>query len=360
MDKTKLKSLLVAPHTTIKQSMQKLNETAEKIVFVVDEKDTLLGTVTDGNIRRGIIGGVKFSDSVETVMHKDFTAVRFNQPDMDEHIRRLMLENKFEQIPVLDDQGTIIDVVLWTDILGDKVKASHSGSLLHNQVVVMAGGKGTRLDPFTRVLPKPLIPIGNKPVIEVIMQRFYACGFHRFTYTLNYKKEYLKLFLKENVFPYTIDWVEEDEFLGTAGGLTLLENKITDTFFVTNCDSVLETDFTKVLNWHKEQGAAMTIIGCHNEVKIPFGVLELQDGRLHNIAEKPVQDIIINTGVYVMEPHVISYLTSGKQMDMNQLIDIIREKEKVSVYPICGGWFDIGQWEEYKRSVEQLGDTKNV
>lgn len=354
MEKEKLKSLLLRPDATIKEAMQKLNETAEKILFLTDEHSRLLGTVTDGDIRRAIINGGKFSDSIDEVMHKDSTAVVLNQSDTEENIRQLIVNNKLEQIPVLDDKGIIVDVILWTDILTGN-KQVRPRRLLPNQVVIMAGGKGTRLDPFTRIFPKPLIPFGNKAVVEIIMEKFYQYGFHRFLYTLNYKKEYLKLFLKEKDFPYIIDWVEEDDFLGTAGGLALLQERITDSFFVINCDSILEIEFSKVLAWHKQQRAAMTIVGCHNEVKIPFGVMELSNGRLKRILEKPVNDLIINTGAYVMEPHIVSYIPKGSYMDMNELISAVAEKEKVSVYPIYGGWFDIGQWEEYKRSLEKLG-----
>ncbi len=353
MDRTKLKSLLVSSNQTIKRAMQKLDETAEKILFVVDENDKLLGTVTDGDIRRGLINGSRFDDSLEKVMHKDFTAVTLDQPDLKENIKRLIAENKFEQIPVLDHMGIIRDVVLWTDILGYK-ETVKTQEIKPNQVVIMAGGKGTRLDPFTKILPKPLIPIGNKTVIELIMDRFCKYGFRNFIYTLNYKKEYLKLYLKENKFPYSIEWVEEPDFLGTAGSLTLLQDKLKDTFFVVNCDSLLDSDFEKILKWHKENDAAMTIIGCHNEVKIPFGVLELLNGSLNRILEKPVHDMIINTGIYVMEPRAVSCIPKGRAVDMNEVIDLISKKEKVSVYPISAGWFDIGQWEEYKKSLEKL------
>lgn len=357
MDKAKLGSLLISANKTIKQAMQKLNETAEKILFVVNEESKLLGTVTDGDIRRGIINGLKVSDEVGKVMHEDFTAVVLNQSNSEENIRELMIKNKFEQIPVLDERGIIVDVILWTDILKKKesIKPRHE---YPNQVVIMAGGKGERLDPFTRILPKPLIPIGNKPVIEIIMERFYQYGFQKFIYTLNYKKAYLKLFLQENSFPYTIDLVEEDEFLGTAGGLSLLKDKLRETFYVTNCDSILEIDFEKALIWHKEHQAAITVIGCHNEVKIPFGVLELSNGKLERILEKPVHDVIINTGVYIMEPRVTSYISTGQYMDMDKLINRVIEKEKISVYPIYGGWFDIGQWEEYNKVMEKIQSLK--
>jgi dTDP-glucose pyrophosphorylase len=331
--------------------MQKLNETSEKILFIVDSEEKLLGTLSDGDIRRGLIHGINFTDSVETVMHRNYISLPSGLLDLRQRARQLMIKNKIEQIPILDVNSKIVDVALWTDIFGEKDEENKQ-SLHANQVVVMAGGRGTRLEPFTEILPKPLIPIGNKSVIEIIMEKFLRYGFHRFIYTLNYKKEYIKLFLKERAFSDDISWIEEDDFLGTIGGLALLREKIEDTFFVTNCDSVLELDFDNILSWHKEHGAVMTIIGCHNEVKIPFGVLTLSNGRLENILEKPVHDVIINTGVYILEPCVLTYLTPGAKMDMNELIQMVAAKEKVCVYPIYKGWFDIGQWEEYRKNVQ--------
>jgi dTDP-glucose pyrophosphorylase/predicted transcriptional regulator len=354
MDKIKLQLLLISPETTIKGAMQKLNETSEKILFVVNKEKKLLGTLTDGDIRTGLINGMKFSDTIEEIMYSKFTAVQHDIPDIKQNVRNLMLGRKIEQIPVLSNEGRIMDVYLWTDLLGDK-RDTRAAKRYENRVVVMAGGKGTRLDPFTRILPKPLIPIGNKPIIELIMESFYRYGFYRFTYTLNFKKDYIKLFLKENKSDYNVDWVEEDDFCGTAGSLSLLRDTIKDTFFLTNCDSLLAVDYEDVLTWHKMNQAAITIIGCHNEIKIPFGVLQLNNGVLDTIIEKPVHDMIINTGVYVMEPNVIRYIKENDHMDMTQLIEKVAHEEKVVVYPIYGDWVDIGQWEEYKKSVEQFG-----
>jgi dTDP-glucose pyrophosphorylase/predicted transcriptional regulator len=359
MNKDKLKTLLVPPDTSIKQTMQKLNETAERILFVVDGQNRLLGTVTDGDIRRGIINGLGFGDSVKSVMYKNFIALNSDTPDIESHAKKLMLENKIEQVPVVSGGGEIAEVILWTDVLEEKVRP-RSSELFDNRVVIMAGGKGTRLDPFTKVLPKPLIPIGDRPIIEVIMENFHRSGFNNFIYTLNYKKEYIKLFLKENQFPYTIDYVEEDEYLGTAGSLSLLGDRVGDTFFVINCDTILDANMAKVLAWHKEHGAAITIIGCHNEVKIPFGILEMKGGCLERIMEKPVHDVIINTGAYVMEPHVVSYIDKGKQMNMNELIDVVAAKEKVVVYPLYEGWLDIGQWEEYRKTLKKFGEADHL
>ncbi len=288
------------------------------------------------------------------VMNSRFTAVKEGTPNLKQYIKALMVENKIEQIPVIDNKNIIVDVFLWTDILG-KGKGTKPKKVFENPVVVMAGGKGTRMDPFTRILPKPLIPIGNKPVIELIMESFYKYGFHRFIYSLNYKKEYIKLFLREAKLPYKIDWIEEDDYYGTAGSLFLLRDNVKETFFVTNCDSLLSIDYGDVLRWHRSNNASITIVGCHNEIKIPFGVLHLSNGVLEGIIEKPVHDTIINTGVYVMEPDVLRHPGKRTHMDMNELIEEVSKEQKVVVYPIYGGWIDIGQWEEYKKSVEQFG-----
>jgi dTDP-glucose pyrophosphorylase len=356
MDKSELESLQISITSTIKEAMLQMGIAQKRILFVVNADEVLIGTITDGDIRRGLLNGVQFSDRVDAIAHHQYVSVLSNTAGFKETVKGIMVENNIEQIPVLDEKGRVTDVIFWTDLI-------ESGKTIQkdkypNQVVIMAGGKGTRLDPFTKILPKPLIPIGNKPIIEIIMERFYQHGFHNFMYTLNYRKEYIKLFLKENIFPYTIDWVEESDYLGTAGGLSLLEGKVTDTFFVANCDSLLEVDFEKVLKWHREQKAAITIIGCHNEVKIPFGVLEISDGKLKRIKEKPVHDVLINTGVYVLEPHIISYIAQGKKVDMDKLIELVGEKEKVTVYPMYEGWFDLGQWEEYNKNVEKIEGRK--
>lgn len=353
MKKNKIKSLLTRPNTTIRQAVQKLNDTGERILFVVDNGDHLIGTVTDGDIRRGIVNGFKFSDSVEKIIQKNFVSVKNRMPSKEDYVRKLMLQTLIERVPVIDDNKVIIDVIRWADILKDD--SSGENKKAHtNPIVIMAGGKGKRLDPFTRIFPKPLIPIGDRPVIELIMERFYKFGFYKFIYILNHKKEYLKLYLKENKYPYDIKLIEEKDTMGTAGGLSLLRDKIKEPFFLANCDSLLDVDFEELLNWHMEHKALMTIVGAHSEVKIPFGVLELSNGKLKSVSEKPAHDVIVNTGVYVMDPKILSYLPDDTQINMDKLINLIVRKDKITVFPIYSGWFDVGQWKEYRKTVEKL------
>ena len=164
------------------------------------------------------------------------------------------------------------------------------------------------------------------------------------------------MFLRENNFPYKIDWVEEDDFMGTAGSLSLLKGKINEPFFVLNCDIILNADYTDIIKWHKENNNLITLIGCHKEVKVPYGILELDDGILKSFVEKPNYDVIINTGVYILEPEIIGMIPENKSINMNTLIEDISKKGKVSVYPIHDGWMDIGQWEEYKNNLKEIGD----
>lgn len=360
MDNILLKSLLIKKFVSLKQTMLQLGETSEKILFVVDDQSVLLGTVTDGDIRRGLLKGLSFSDNVDKVMQPKFIYLRCENKNLNEKAKKLMIENKIEQIPILDDKGLIIDIILWTDFF--KVDRAEQKREFPNQVVIMAGGKGTRLDPFTKILPKPLIPIGDKTVIEIIMDNFYKYGFSNFIYTLNYKKEYIKLFLNEAKLPYNVDWIEEEDFLGTAGSLSLLKDKINDTFFVVNCDTVLTADFEDALKWHREQKASITIVGCYKEVRVPYGVLELNNGCLQKIIEKPSYDFVINTGIYIIEPAIISLIPENTNTGMDKLINmVLTDGGKVSVYTINEGWFDVGQWDEYRKSLKRIqGEMDNV
>ena len=356
MDKSKIGALFISKDTSFKKAMQKLNETGERILFVVGEKNCIFGTITDGDIRKGIIKGLGFNDEVSKVMNCDFISLKANCSNIEEQCKQLMIEYEIDRIPILGEQeeNIIVDVISWIDVFGDK-KIAVKKKVYKNKVVIMAGGKGTRLDPFTRVFPKALIPIGDTPVIERIMNNFHSYGFSEFICTLNYKKEYLKLFLQENSLPYSKEWVEEESSLGTAGSLSLLKDKLVDAFFVTNCDTLLDVNYADILKWHKEHGAIITIIGCHNEISIPFGILHISGGRLDRMLEKPVHDVIINTGVYVMEPEVLSFIPQGKSMNMNELIDcVVAEKKKISVYPTYNEWVDIGQWDMFKKNIKHL------
>ncbi|MBI1911089.1 MAG: CBS domain-containing protein [Deltaproteobacteria bacterium] len=354
MKKAKLKSLLISPDITIKQAMQKITDAGEKIIFVVDGNDALIGTVTDGDIRRGIINGLELTSPLKEVMRTKFVSVNENCPNYRKKAKELMKKHFIEYVPVLDRRHKLVDIVSWIEFVNGAGRQENIRQ--ESPIIIMAGGKGTRLDPFTKILPKPLIPVGNKPIIEHIIDRFHERGFYKFILVLNYKKEMIKLYFRENEHPYEIEFIDEGDFYGTAGGLHLFKKKLKETFIVTNCDTILEADYGEFFRWHQEKKNMMTIIGSHREVVIPYGVLHMNNGSFVDMKEKPKFDLFINTGTYVLEPEVLGFLDENSFMNMDELILKAKEKylDKVSVFPHWGKWFDIGHWDEYRLSIKQL------
>lgn len=360
MEKKHLQSLFISPQSTVKEAIQRLNETGRKILFITDDREKLLGTLSDGDIRRGIIAGFMLTAGVETVMKKNFHALPAETPDLSQAAKRMMQQYMIEQVPVVNKDGAIVDVKLWIDFLSEeKPKTAPSIRNRENPVVIMAGGKGTRLDPFTKILPKPLIPLGDKPIIENIMDRFFANGFSRFIIIVNYKKEMIKAYFSDKSLPYSITFIEEDEFYGTAGGLCLLRDTITLPFIVTNCDTILKGSYLDFFEWHQDHKHFMTIIGSHKEFTVPYGVLCMNNGSLDRIDEKPKLDIFINTGTYIFDPEIFDFIKDRTHLDMDKLIRQVQElrADRVGVFPHWGGWFDIGQWEEYRKSLKELGNV---
>lgn len=355
MDREKLQRLFIAPHSSIKEAMHQLSDTGGKIIFVADAEKRLLGTITDGDIRRGILAGLELNRSVESIMKSQFVFVLQNDEDMLEKAKTLMRTHLISQIPILNESRIIQDVIVADDYLVDS-SASSSLARCDTPVVIMAGGKGTRLDPFTAILPKPLIPLHNKPIVEHIMEQYFKQGFYKFILVINHKKELIKMYFSEMQRPYEINFVEEEEYYGTAGGLELLKEQLQETFFVTNCDTILKGNYLDIIRWHKARQHAMTIIGSHKPMKVPYGILKMSNGNFLGIEEKPEFDMFINTGTYVVEPTVLAELKEKESLDMDQLILRVYADSPgaVGVYPHWKDWFDIGQWAEYQDSVKKL------
>lgn len=356
MDAEKIKTFLIDKDVSIKQAMLQMTQKGIKILFIVNEDQKVIGTLTDGDIRRGITRGIDLAVNIAEVMKKEFFSFNLDDNNIREKASKLMKECLIEFIPVLNDSGKVADIISWYDSLASgQTKIKHS--LFNNTVVIMAGGKGTRLDPFTKILPKPLIPLGEKPIVEVIMDRFYEKRFHKFKLVINHKKEMIKLYFSENKQPYELELIEENEYYGTVGGLCLLKRKINDTFILTNCDTLLEGDYGEFLTWHRENGNILTIIGSHKEVDVPYGVLNMTNGSLFEMIEKPKYDLFVNTGSYVMEPNIFDYLVDNERMDIDKLITKINQSGtgKVGVFPCWGRWLDVGQWDEYKKTLKNLG-----
>lgn len=348
-----LSNLIVKTDITIRHAMKALDETALKCLFVVNEKEKFLGTLTDGDLRRGILSGKSFDDTINDCYNNN--SVYFFSEDFDtKKAKDILLSKKIDLIPILKQNKKIFDFINLEII--DK-KSTQKNKLDNISVVIMAGGEGKRLEPFTSILPKPLIPVKNKTMIEHILDSFYKFGCNDFYISLNYKSKILKAYFEETQPPYKIKYLKEDKPLGTAGSLNLIAGNFKNPIFVTNCDIIIKSDYYDIFSFHKKGNYDLTLIGCNKEYIIPYGTCVLDDkAELSHINEKPKYDLLINTGLYVINPDVLNMIPKNKFFHITHLIENLKkDKKKVGVYPIQDfEWIDVGQWEEYKSAIKKL------
>jgi dTDP-glucose pyrophosphorylase len=349
-----MKNITITKDITIKKAMEKLSKEGERCLVVVSSKNKFLGTITDGDIRKSLLNGFKISNSVNDVFNKKATYLVKNKYNVDQ-VKKLFIENNFDLIPVVDEYLNLEDIIFISSIIG-KENLEHNKDL-NVDVVVMAGGKGTRLKPFTNILPKPLIPIDEKPVIEHIIERFLKIGCKSFHFTINYKAKIIKAYFEELDTAYKTKFIIEEDFLGTAGSLSYLENKFKKPFFVTNCDIIINADYRDFYNYHIENDYDITLVASAKEYVIPYGSCEIdKEGSLKKIHEKPKYDFLINTGLYVLNPSVLKRIPKSKYFHITHLIEKIKnENGKIGVYPISDqDWIDIGQWSDYHKAINDL------
>ncbi|MCX5783176.1 MAG: nucleotidyltransferase family protein [Elusimicrobia bacterium] len=349
----KIEKLLISPDVSVKNALKKMDEGAEKILFAVDGQRRLLGALTDGDVRRWILKGGSLNAKVEKMFNP--SPVCLSKGFLPEQAKRIMVERKITCLPVTDGKNVISDAVLWVDFF--KGKPSNFARI-NAPVVIMAGGLGSRLGAITKILPKPLMPINDKPMIEHIIERFMQCGCKNFYAMLNHKSNLIKAYLKDSGCKANIHFFEEKKPLGTAGGLFMLKGAMREPFFVSNCDILIEADYADVMKFHKSKKNKITIVGSFKHFTIPYGVCSIKKGgELKSVREKPEYDFLVNTGLYVMEPEMLKHIPENKFTHITELIEkALRLKIKIGVYPISEkSWFDTGQWEELKNTIERFG-----
>ncbi len=351
-----LRRLCVPPDISIEEAARRIAEGGEKIVLIVDEDDRLLGVFVDGDLRRALIQHFPLDKPVSEFMSRSPKVCYADDVDAPRKAREMMIELKLEHIPVVDREGRLVDLFRWRDFFAKAfVDYPH-------KVVIMAGGKGTRLDPFTKILPKPLIPIGDKPIVEHIMGRFAECGFRHFVLSLNYKAEMVRMYFSDGFENFTIDYVVEDSPLGTAGSLALMKDLLRDTFFLTNCDILVDENYSRILDFHRRKGNILTVVVSQKSLTVPYGVMDVDDdGTLIGMREKPSYSFLVNTGLYVVEPEVLSFLPPGKPVSMIDLIEVLKKRDlPVGAFPIEEkSWFDVGQWNEYRRTLKHFASLSD-
>ena len=350
-----MKNLLIMPNSKIKNALRQMSETGEKCLVVVDKKNKLLGTLSDGDIRKAILSGKIHKDTINEYYQKRPTFLREENYSLSQ-AKNIFLKKRIDVIPIVDRLKKVVDVITFEDIF-KKNKSSIRSKTFSKTVIIMAGGKGTRLEPFTNVLPKPLVPINEKPVIEHIIERFVKNRFYNFFITLNYKSKILKAYFQEMKPKFKLSFIDEPKPLGTVGGLSLLRNKLKKSFIVTNCDTIIDVNFDDLMNFHITNGNAITLVASSKEHTIPYGTCKLtKKGYLQKIIEKPKFDFFVNVGLYVLNPNLIKLIPKNTIHDMTDLIQLVKRKKKqIGVYPIDdGSWIDVGQWSEYHKAVDRL------
>lgn len=349
----RIKEVLISPKMSIRQALKKMDQAGEKILFVTDSNGAILGVVTDGNIRRWILRNGSLTETISKAMNTNPITLRENYDIKD--VKELMLKKQIECIPILGDKNRIVSALWWREIFGNVAKPKKKINL---PVVIMAGGEGTRLFPFTKVLPKPLMLIGDKPISELIMERFSEYGCRKIFFSVNYKSNIVKAYFDDFEHPYIINYIKETKPLGTAGSIGLLKNKIKTTVFVSNCDILIEADYSDILEFHRKNNNKITLVGSMKHFTIAYGVCKTgKSGKLNRIEEKPEYDFLVNTGMYVLEPDVLRKIPVDRQYHMTELINsYMARNEKVGVYPISEkSWLDIGQMEELKNTLKKFG-----
>lgn len=345
---------VISGYFTIISALKLMDEIKRKILFIIGDNNKFIGVLSLGDIQRAIINQIPLDTEISKILRKHITVAKTSQTF--EEIKLEMIEKRAEAMPVIDENGFLVRVIYWEEIVDSGSKA-HEKKQLNLPVVIMAGGKGSRLKPITNVIPKPLIPIGDKTMVEDIMDSFIKYGCNRFFLSVNYRAEIIKYYLDtQTEVKYDIKYFQEPIPLGTAGSLHLLADSVQETFFVTNCDIMIKDDYSEILKYHRENNNELTVVAALKSYKIPYGTIESGDnGILDKIIEKPELTFMINTGLYILEPHLINEIPKDEFYHITTLIEKLKnEKRRVGVFPVSeNSWIDIGEWPEYLSRINE-------
>lgn len=336
------KKTLVSPSISILKVIEIIDSSRAQIALVIDENNNLLGTVTDGDIRRGILKGVSLNDCIQRVMNPNPTVVKVNEGRG--KILATMRSKRLQQLPIVDEAGRVVGMEVLQELMQPGTK--------ENLVVLMAGGRGSRLLPMTNHCPKPLLKVGGKPLLKIIMDNFIEFGFKKFYLSVNYKAEMVKEFCGDGSdWGVKIEYIEEDKKMGTAGALGLLPEKPTLPVLVMNSDLLTKINFNQLLEFHNNTGANATMCVKEYDLQIPYGVININNQRVIGIEEKPFFKCFINAGIYVLGSDVFDHIPKNTFFDMTNLFEkLIGKGSEIAVFPIREYWIDIGRIDDFERA----------
>lgn len=350
MDKIKNRSISLC--NSILEALKLMDSSKTKLLFVFDE-NRFVGLLTIGDVQRAILKDVDLTAQISSILSKNKIYASIDEPI--EVIKEKISKMRAECMPVLDEKGNLVKVYSWHDLFGNKAQTEYPS--LNIPVVIMAGGMGSRLAPLTNIYPKPLIPIGEKTIVESIMDKFVNYNCHDFYMSVNYKADTIKNYFDFINNPeYNVSYFQEDKPMGTAGSLRLLKDKINSTFFVSNCDILIEEDYANILEYHRSNKNELTVVAAVKTISIPYGtIITGENGLLESIEEKPTLSFKINTGLYILEPTLLDNIPD-EFFHITHLMEKLKAQgRRVGVYPISqNDWKDMGDWKEYLKLIDVL------
>jgi len=348
--------ILAGPETTIREVMKLLGRNRKGIVLLVDTDNRLIGTLTDGDIRRAMLANDPQDQPAASLLERK-TGSRYELPvtapagTSNEELLKLMYDRAVRQVPLLDDEGRVVDLAAMDDLLSEEIPRL--------QAVVMAGGFGKRLRPLTDDTPKPMLPVGDKPILEHTVEQLKQVGIHRINITTHYQPEKIEdHFGDGSEFGVDIEYVSEERPLGTAGAVGLVDFG-SEPMLVINGDILTRVDLQAMFRYHRKHQADMTLGVRQYDFKVPYGVVDCEGPQVRGINEKPEFAFLVNAGIYLLEPSVRQFIPPDEQFDMTDLMDaLIAEGRKVVSFPIVEYWLDIGRIDDYKKAQADIKDGK--
>lgn len=352
MDIEKINNRIIPPDFTLIEAMKLMDEIKTKVLFVFD-KNRFVSILTLGDIQRALIKAIPTSEKVREIL--DCNKIFASVGDSIDSIRDKMNDIRAELMPILDEDGSLVDVLFWSDLFSNS-QADYLEKI-DLPVVIMAGGKGVRLKPITNVIPKPLIPVGEKTILEEIMDQFESIGSSRFFLSINFKADLVKYYLSMLDHRYNIEFFSENNPLGTIGSVALLKGKIDTPFFVSNCDIIVDQDFREVYDYHCANKNDITLVTAVKNFRIQYGVIETrEDGLMSGLKEKPDFTYKVNTGVYILNPNLINEIPDNEFFNMTDLIEKVQARGgRVGCFPVSEHVLrDVGEWPEYLKMINVI------
>lgn len=351
IDKTRIHEYTSRPDFSIREAMRQIEGNKKGLVFILDQQGILMGSVSDGDIRRGILNGAQLEDPVQSVMNSHPFFINLEEQHAVD--LRFFQEKGFKMIPVCDPLGKVVHLL--------SPEQEKSFLPIENPVVLMVGGRGIRLEPLTQNIPKPLLKVGNKPILQTILERLFLFGFRNIFLCTNYLSDHIEEFCGDGAaFGLNISYFKEETKLGTIGAVKYLEDRLNLPFLVMNGDLLTSLNYKSVLDFHIENKGDMTIGSASYKTKVPYGVLETKGHQVVSILEKPTYSFRISGGIYALDPKVLELIPKGDFFDITDLMDsLLRKKRAVIAFPIEEYWLDIGQHQDYEQANKDYTNLFN-